>query len=221
MDILDELKLGPEPATDPATKARIEAALQAHVPHRQTRRGRKQPRIARIAAIAVAVLIVAGAALAETSPWHDEQEGWSSMTALVSHDPSTMVLGAVPQLLHCTSSLADCTTEDGGGAGERSVIFLFRAGEAPSTTVDHRTELGPVSEAAVAAAAFRIWTNGSAPRDPALDPVSCASTDTGWTCSQLDPNGEIPAGTPIYLPQSETVDPVYWAWGTPSTGSPR
>jgi hypothetical protein len=141
MDILDELKLGPEPATDPAAKARIEAALQAHVPHRQTRGSRERPRIARIAAIAVAVLMVGGAALAETSPWRDEQQGWSSMTALVSHDPSTMVLGAVPQLLHCTSSLADCTTEDAGAAGERPVIFLFRAGEAPSTTIDHRAEL--------------------------------------------------------------------------------
>jgi hypothetical protein len=220
MDILDELKLGPEPATDPAAKARIEAALGAHVPHRQTRRARRRPRIGRIAAIAVAVLTLGGAALAATSPWHDEQQGWSSMTALVSHDPSTMVLGAVPQLLHCTGSLADCTTEDGGAAGDRPVIFLFRAGEAPSTTVDHRSELGPVTEAAVAAPAFRIWTNGSAPRDPALDPVSCAPADTGWTCSHLDPDVEVPAGTPIYLPRSEATDPVYWAWGTPSTGSP-
>jgi hypothetical protein len=221
MDVLDELKLGPEPATDPTAKARIEAALQAHLPQRQTRRGRKRPRIARIAAIAVAMLMVGGAALAETSPWHDEQQGWSSMTARVSHDPSTMVLGAVPQLLYCTGSLADCTTEDGGAAGNHPVIFLFRAGEAPTTTtIDHRAELGPISEAAVAAGAFRIWTNGNAPRDPALDPVSCASTDTGWACAQLDPDAEVPAGTPIYLPQSETTDPVYWVWGTPSTDSP-
>ena len=216
MDILDELKLGPEPATDPAAKARIEAALGAYVPHRQPRRARIQTRTA---AIAVAVLMLGGAALAATSPWQDEQQGWSSMTAPVSHDPSTMVLGAVPELLHCTGSLADCTTE-GGGTGDHPVIFLFRAGEAPSTTVDHRAELGPVTEATVAAPAFRIWTNGSAPRDPALDPVSCTPTDTGWPCSQIDPDTAVPAGTPIYVPQSETTDRVYWAWGTPSPGGP-
>jgi hypothetical protein len=220
MDIFDELKLAPEPATDQAAKARIEAALGAHVPYRQTCRARKRPRIARIPAIAVALIMLGGAALAETSPWHDEQQGWSSMTAVVSHDPSTMVLGAVPQLLHCTGSLADCTADDGGAAEDHPVIVLLRAGEAPSTIVDHRAELGPVTEAAVAAPAFRIWTDGSAPRDPALDPISCAPTDAGWTCSQLGPDEEVPAGTPIYLPQSETTDPVYWAWGTPSTGSP-
>jgi hypothetical protein len=191
------------------------AALEETRSARQLRR-RYRP----FAAVAFAVLVFAGAALAETSPWSDvpDDPNWASLSLPVSHTASSMVLAAVPQMIHCTSSMTDCSPGAATSPGDTTAVLFFRAGENHDTASDYRHQLSVISADDIPASAFKIWTTIEVSRDQTLNPVSCAPNDNGWTCSRLSPEQTIPGGTPIYLPQSS--DPSQCFNQTPITGSP-
>jgi hypothetical protein len=221
-----------------AARAGIESSPAAPRQARSAPHHRRRYRLLAVAAFVV--LVFAGAALAETSPWSDvpNDPNWASLSLPVTHNASSMVLAAVPQMIHCTNSMTDCAPGAATSPEDITAVLFFRAGENHDTASDYRHQLSIISAADIPASAFKIWTTTEVSRQETLNPVSCAPSDNGWTCSRLSPEQTIPGGTPIYLPQPSDPNQCYnqtpitgssgeqvcagpiWAWDAPNSQNP-